>query len=88
MWDVTNPAVPVPDTEVYARYVTFDQPHDSRFQLDTEGCKKLSGILRAIRIFEFALPTMIDWTENDGTGELLCSGWGETRALHKRRLWI
>lgn len=65
IWDVKNPAVPVPETEVYARYVTFDQSHDSFFQLNTEAFKKVSAILRAIRTFEVLLPTMTGWMKDD-----------------------
>jgi hypothetical protein len=64
IWDVPNPAMPMPETEVYARYVTFDQPDASIFTLDEDGYKKLSHILKAILIFEFLMPRLVEFIQN------------------------
>jgi len=63
IWDVSHPAVEAPKTEIYARYVTFVQPLDSFFTLDTGGYKRLSDTLKAVGAFEVFLPRMTAWVE-------------------------
>ncbi len=63
IWDVPHPVAHIPKTEIYARYVTFEQPLDSFFTLDTGGYKRLSDVLKAIRAFEILLPHMTAWVK-------------------------
>jgi hypothetical protein len=63
IWDVGNPAVQVPDTEIYGRYLTFDQPSGSIFKLDEVGYSKLSDILKVLIAFGCLLPRMTEWVK-------------------------
>ncbi len=67
LWDIPHP-VDVPDTEVYARYLTLDQPNNSIIKFDTDGIQRISKILVAVQYFENILPKMFDWQFSD-TGE-------------------
>jgi hypothetical protein len=42
LWDIPHPVGSAPDTEVYARYFTVDQPSGSNYRLDEIGIKQLS----------------------------------------------
>jgi hypothetical protein len=65
IWDIPHPAVDAPETEVYARYVTFEQPFGSLFSLDTEGYEKLVSVLKVILTFRVLLPRMIEMIKDE-----------------------
>jgi hypothetical protein len=89
IWDMENPAVPVPKTELYARYVTLEQPSNSLFSVDAKGYKALSNILGTISLFGMLLPRMFEhievaeddpsWEPYDYQGPII-SRWAKTVA--------
>ncbi|MHB8712510.1 MAG: restriction endonuclease [Trichloromonadaceae bacterium] len=81
LWDIPHPAIPAPETEIYARYVVVDQPFGSEYSLDDRGIKNIGLLLRTIRQFELIMPHLFDWTIQEIDGKPVANpdyGWTET----------
>jgi Restriction endonuclease len=63
LWDVPNKFSRIP-TELYARYLTLDQPRRSMYRLDPQGCQQLSEILAAVRVFDVRCRQLFQWEPN------------------------
>lgn len=60
LWAVPHPAIDAPETEIYARTLSFDQPSYSNLQLTQAGLETLEHLLEAIRVFEIVFAYSFD----------------------------
>jgi hypothetical protein len=67
--DISNPAVEVPETEIYARYIVPTQPHNATYTLDEAGINALRSILDTVLYFKTLLPHLFDWSVEEREGQ-------------------
>jgi len=60
LWDVPNSFTRIP-TEIYARYVTIDQPSRSIFRLDASGIEAIEKLVATTRLFTYTFPSMMEF---------------------------
>jgi hypothetical protein len=61
LWDVSNPAVPVPETELYARYLTLTQPWKSMIRTDPGSLVDFETLWSSVEAFEWHFPRLFTW---------------------------
>jgi len=69
--DIPNPAVDVPETEIYARYLVPEQPQNATYLLSDEGIEHLKNILAFGLYFKLILPQFFDWSLQEKDGEII-----------------
>lgn len=67
--DIPHPAVEVPETEVYARYLVPEQPQNAMYLLSDEGITQLRNILAMGQYFKWLFPQLFDWSPEEKDGE-------------------
>lgn len=61
LWDELNPATGS-KSELYGRFLTFEQPSQSCFSLEPEGLERIEKILKGLHAFRYLLPFLNSWT--------------------------
>jgi hypothetical protein len=81
LWDVFNPAVDVPETEVYARYITFQQPDNSIVRSDEAALAEIGKLCKYVSEFQRLFPFLFTW-ENGDEQDIAYDGEVEQWARH------
>jgi len=68
LWDVFNPAIPVPKTEIYARYLTLEQPYHSIIHRDQDSLTELATLFDYLGEFEWLFPRIFTWKRDADQG--------------------
>ncbi len=64
-WDVPHPAAHVPDTEIYARYLTIDQSSPPVFLVEEKTTQQIEELLSQMIMFEIMFSGYVDCTPNE-----------------------
>src|SRR5205085_5529931 len=64
-WDVPHPAAHVPDTEIYARFLTIDQSSPPVFLVEGRTIQQIEELLSKMIMFEIMFSSYVDWTPNE-----------------------
>ena len=78
LWDVDHP-IQAPATEIYARYLTLDQPGHSVLRSDPSSLADFEHLCEGIKAFEMLFPMVCGWSDAEpayeSSGEV--EGWAK-----------
>ena len=66
--DVEHPVAYVPETEVYGRYMTLNQPNNSAYPYTESGLELVGELLAKIWFFNHIMPEALDWSVEHKNG--------------------
>lgn len=68
LWDVGNPAIWAPETEVYARILTLEQPHNSVVRTYDGSFSDLVAVCQQLDDFHHLFPRLFTWEHGNEQG--------------------